>query len=322
MDAVFSKRKENKNRRHYDQRVICKALKTIKFFADMQKDDFDFDSFLLQTFDLMEYEEFEKDEAIFHSGDAGDKFYIILKGTVDVFIPKTQDEIVSDSSLESESKRYHLNLNHLKHGHFDSVSSSDSPNNRPSVLQRNSIFSPVKRGIPSNEEVGDEIPRKRGSIMSVVHTHHAKLKIKHSNYTAYSALLNLFSKFPEEKRNIYIDNGCLKFKKARTMEAGSYFGEIALSSNMSRGATVIASSQLTVATLSKSSYKQIFKNVETSLKAKWQFFSELLRGTSREAVTKFCYAFKERAYRFNQKLFEEGEMPRQVFVIHEGEVQV
>jgi len=158
--------------------------------------------------------------------------------------------------------------------------------------------------------------------MSVVHTHHAKLKIKHSNYTAYSALLNLFSKFPEEKRNIYIDNGCLKFKKARTMEAGSYFGEIALSSNMSRGATVIASSQLTVATLSKSSYKQIFKNVETSLKAKWQFFSELLRGTSREAVTKFCYAFKERAYKFNQKLFEEGEMPRQVFVIHEGEVQV
>jgi len=286
----------------------------------MEKDDFHFDSFLLQTFDLMEYEEFEKDDAVFHLGDAGDKFYIILKGTVDVFVPKTQEEMMNDLTLESDSKRYHLNLNHIKQGgHFDAVN-SDSSSSRTPGLKRHSINNAsMKKLAPSHEEITDENVRKRGSIL---HTHlHAKLRIMNTNYTTYSAHLNLFSKF-EEKKNLYIENGNLKFKKVRMMEAGACFGEIALSSNMPRGATVIASSNLTVATLSKSSYKQIFKNVETSLKAKWQFFSDLLRGTSKDTITKFCYTFKERAYKFNQKIFEEGEIPRHVFVIHEGEVQV
>jgi len=135
LDAIFSKKKENRN--NSDRRVICRALRTIKFFADMEKEDFHFDSFLLQTFDLMEYEEFEKDEALFHLGDPGDKFYIVLKGTVDFFVPKTQEEIMNDLTLESDNKRYHLNLNHIKQGgHFDAVNSDSSSGRTPGLKEK------------------------------------------------------------------------------------------------------------------------------------------------------------------------------------------
>jgi len=283
----------------------------------MQKDDMDFDSFLLRSFDLMKYEAYEKDDAVFHLGDAGDKFYIILKGSIDVFIPKTQDEITNDSYLESEHKRYHLNLRHIKQTNIEAMNSDSSSDRTPPVQQRNPSG---KKLIPSHEEIADEHMKKGGKGAGIINTL-AKLKVKNTHYTNHLNHMQLFYKFPE-KKNLYIENGQVKFRKIRTMEAGDCFGEIALSSDMCRGASVIASSELHVLTLSKSAYKQIFKNVETSLKAKWNFFSELLKGTTKETITKFCYTFKERVFRYNQKIIEEGDIPRHVFVIHEGEVQV
>ncbi len=288
----------------------------------MQKDDMDFDSFLLRSFALMEHEAYEKDDAVFHMGDAGDKFYIILKGSVDVFVPKTQDEITSDSYLESEAKRYHLNLRHIKYNHAEATNSDSSSDRTPPLHQkRDSIKPSSKKQIPSHEEIADEQFKRRGGTGAGIINTLAKLKVKNTHYNNHLNHLQLFSKFPE-KKNLYIENGHVKFRKIRTMEAGECFGEIALSSDMSRGASVIASSELHMVTLCKAAYKQIFKNVETSLKAKWNFFSELLKGTTKETITKFCYTFKERVYRYNQKIIEEGDIPRHVFVIHEGEVQV
>jgi len=41
----------------------------------------------------LKYEIFHPGKAIFHIGDKGDKFYIILKGAVDVFVPRKEEDI-------------------------------------------------------------------------------------------------------------------------------------------------------------------------------------------------------------------------------------
>jgi hypothetical protein len=114
------------------------------------------------------------------------------------------------------------------------------------------------------------------------------------------------------------------FKNVRTMKAGAHFGEIALSSNMARSATLISGSEgvLQVATLHKEAYKEVCKSMEQGLKAKWRFFSELLEGMSKETIAKFGYPFKMRQFNYNYKIIEEGRKPDDIFVIKQGEVQV
>ncbi len=41
----------------------------------------------------MKLESFKKGETIFRCGDAPNKFYIILKGSVNIFLPKSEEEI-------------------------------------------------------------------------------------------------------------------------------------------------------------------------------------------------------------------------------------
>lgn len=36
----------------------------------------------------MKYEKFERGQVVFHYGDQGDKFYLIIEGQVDVWVPK------------------------------------------------------------------------------------------------------------------------------------------------------------------------------------------------------------------------------------------
>ena len=44
---------------------------------------------------FMKFERYLKGETVFHSGDTPDKFYIILSGIVNVFLPKSQENILS-----------------------------------------------------------------------------------------------------------------------------------------------------------------------------------------------------------------------------------
>ena len=52
----------------------------------------------------MKYEKFKKGETIFRCGDAPNKFYIIMKGSVNIYLPKSEEEIkkILEMQLENE----------------------------------------------------------------------------------------------------------------------------------------------------------------------------------------------------------------------------
>jgi CRP-like cAMP-binding protein len=68
---------------------VYKILKNTKFFQDQNLKDEEY-KFLVET---VEFEEIEMDEFVFHYGQFGSKFYIVLDGSVRILRPIKNKEM-------------------------------------------------------------------------------------------------------------------------------------------------------------------------------------------------------------------------------------
>lgn len=358
----------------------------------------------------MEYEFFPKGSAIFHFGDIGRKFYLILRGSVDIYIPKSQEEIQLEvEELDKETKLSSQHLNALvpqidereEDAKIETLGVKKDPlklgvggatKQRKSVLldappvglqqpggstgaamkQRKSVLldvPPVQSGAGSTgpalkqrkSVLFDKPPvgllqpgggstaasmKQRKSVLldtpsiSVQQAGATNAKESHSRQvfrtktnllmkaTAFSKaaqmnndLFELFSKF-EDRKDIYIKNGVVTMKKVRNMGAGSYFGEVALSTDKPRSASVIAAEDVHVVSLTKDSYQSIFEKSIQALAVKAKFFETFFDNCGKELVNRIAYVFKERTYSYGQVVYSEGDPANEVFLVKQGEIQV
>ena len=91
---ILKKRAKNSDDLEYLDTYFTK----VKFFAD-SKAKVDKESFY-KLLKCLQYERLKGHEILFRKGDKGDKFYIILKGSVKVMIPKPESEIVFKGNME------------------------------------------------------------------------------------------------------------------------------------------------------------------------------------------------------------------------------
>ena len=68
------------------EKRLLKILSTISIFKKATRDINHQKIFLKKIIRDMKIQKFKRGEAIFHYGDGGDKFYIIVKGSVEVYI--------------------------------------------------------------------------------------------------------------------------------------------------------------------------------------------------------------------------------------------
>jgi CRP-like cAMP-binding protein len=91
-----------------DCKIIADYLLTLKEFSQLIKDSHseNYKDLIRKISNVLKYEKLNKDELLFRQGDRGDKFYIILKGSVSILIPK----LVEVKLSESEYLSYLTNL--------------------------------------------------------------------------------------------------------------------------------------------------------------------------------------------------------------------
>ena len=77
-----------------DLYALMRIVKKIKFFKErnLNYDD------LLEVWQQLEIEEIKAGKDVFKYGYYGDSFYIILKGSVSVLIPKKKPKVVKESN--------------------------------------------------------------------------------------------------------------------------------------------------------------------------------------------------------------------------------
>ena len=286
------------------------------------------DIFLRNCADLMEYEYIPKGSAVCHLGTAAKKFYIILKGAVDIYIPKSNEELAKEveeiqreaqqcsgennttNTLEdtSEAEEFKQEIQRMKQELADATGAK--------MAQKSSILG-GSRGARRTKTINfANVEKLQVNTQKLM-----KLSAMSKGFQANNVLIELFSEFPDYI-DMYVQDGIAKFKKIRTMGAGSYFGEIALSTDKPRTASVISSEDTHLVSLTKSNYRAIFDASIRNLAKKASFFATFFSNCGKELISKFSYVFQERMYNYGQIFYMEGEPLNGVFLIKSGQVQV
>ena len=290
---------------------LIKFLPLIKFFANIQSSpSFDKASdFFEKISSAMIHEVFQKDDVIFHFGDFGKKLYLILTGSVTFYVPKTQIELKEEVNniLEKSSNDREL-IPYSTRKTIEKIKKSDSKNElKPIIKIENNT-------IPKNEDrkflgTNSQLPLTLEDEDLVIRNVDVKT-------------VELFTKLEHNTNISYIENGICKMKKVKTLVPGDIFGDYALTLNRPRTATVIASEELQVITLNKKDYISILKDKSEKEYGKLQFFRQFFPNFSKETLTKFCFEFTEKKFKYSEVLYSQGEEPLEFYIIRQGEVQV
>ena len=312
LNEIFSKHKDD--RTPDEVKKAIEALKTIQIFRKFTKKDTSSDEFITNIYKALNHEVFNKDEAIYHYGEKGSKFYLVVKGTVCSYIPKDTVELANDISVHKEQASRD-NSTVLT----DRIPSIKLEKGKMSRSRRDSLHV-VDNGTGHSHRPSLFKPDKLAKTLTSHLLNSLNDEASHSKLNA-SIGHDLFSKFTNHN-DLYFEDGVCKFKKAKILGPGSYFGETGLTSDQPRDMTAICSSNVHVITLTKWAYEKATDVIQSKSKAKWGFFSELLNEDSKEIIKRFCNSFREEKRKYGQKIFQQGEIPKEVYIISQGEVQV
>ena len=312
---------EKELRSQEDNQYLIEVIGQIPFFNDLASKSQNEQEILEKCCNAMQNEFFEKNSAIFHYGEHGKKFYHILKGSVDLYLPKTHEDLEQEfNQLEKEImeslkslddgqmfdnlkriKAYLTGDNEIR----DQIEEISIPKQSSSKIPKNK--SPNQQHNSSKKELGTI------NILNIL----AELPIISGNKQS----VELFQRYKKNEK--FIQNGICKYKKFKTLFAGDHFGELALTTQLPRAATVIASTELQTTTLSKEDFNLIFKNKINDINKKFDFFQRNYSiSCSIESLNRFAYHFKEKRFTYGKKIYIEGEPSNELYVIVEGEVQV
>lgn len=135
--AIMILQKGRGFRNNMDIRMLERTTKNVEFFQKYDKDTIE------QICKHMMYQSAEKNETLFDIGSLGDTFYIILKGSVEVWIniPKTIEEIKPDGSVESRTERILTNVRTLQAGNsFGELSLLENQPRAATIVCREKCF--------------------------------------------------------------------------------------------------------------------------------------------------------------------------------------
>lgn len=310
----------SKFRLPYQHEILAKYTKDVAFFSKIAAEH-NSSEIHRECCSVMLLEEYEEGDLIINQGEIGEKFYILLYGSVSVVFPIKKKVKLTVNEL----KRYQT----LIDAHDDDRISGD---------ESSSIFE------TESPEHYDIIGRREGMTVSDSDIHKVLMK-KGTNFektlhinletenTEDQAIIEFIKeKYKMNKHNLvemlrdtdrnYIEIEIDQFEEVGTLVAGESFGELALISEKPRAASIKAKEHTKLLVLHKDDFKQILGSLaERQLMNKVRFLQSLpyFFSWTKSLLVKLAYFFTPMSIKYKQKLFCEGEITNGIFFIKEGE---
>ncbi len=269
----------------FDIKMLIKCTESVKFFADMLLiNDY-------TTHDrccrVMTHEFYHAGEILFRAGAEGTTFYIILKGSVGVYIPERRRSISKinqeNSPKNSQKNSIKNSENFIEESHKNMMKSTiiSSPMGNVSIQQGNSSFK--LRLLKANSIVDDnymkEFANTKGNLeekqknLNNIKKNSKEINEKNLNYSHKIEIIEKNSNKSTKNREIIERNLSFssKFKeiilkekigegegqRVKVMVQGQSFGELALLDNKPRAATIICEEDCHFAVLEKINFTEI-----------------------------------------------------------------
>ena len=276
------------NRTPEEINLLIKAFDANKYFKNSYTDKNTYKDFIKTCTDHLQHEYFAPGETICHYGEIGTKFYIILKGTIDCFILRTEEEINRDFAELTKPKEL-----------SDILNQTESLQNDLKLIKG--------KLLNFNQNMTEIIRLKKGTTTNMQNNPVLDFfKTMHQMNPNYYEECQVLKNCPDFVTLYFYQEFC-RFKKIRVMYPGDYFGEVALTLSKPRIATVTAREHLHVASLNKEDYNKIFEKQIEEMNQKMNCFLSQFNSFSRDAIIKFTYEFKLVNFMANQVIFKQGD---------------
>lgn len=188
------------------------------------------------------------------------------------------------------------------------------PQNYDEIRSRISLLS--ANNIPMKEN------RQNASFLSNQHLLSTLLKAPDVSEVPVE---DYFRNSPEIRKK-YFEDDFFIYKLIKVLGSQDCFGELALTNNKPRSATILAMEDLVVLTLLKEDFQKEFGNLITETKNKFEFFQKLLEinenESSSSSLMRVIYYFNEISFPPNQTIFHENDEAKSFFIIVSGEIEI
>ena len=239
----------------------------------------------------------KRGKTLFFAGDFPDNFYIILRGSVFVLIPKDLDSMKLEKTDESDKISHFLE----KAEKAEKVKKSE--------------FSPFLK----NRRISINLLKKSSSILSNSSDLSTNLKGSMSHY--YNKDLSVDFEFQDfEKPWLFFENGVFKYNCINILSSGQNFGELGLLIKKPRNATILCKEDSFLLFLEKKDYMMLQEIDRHKIMRKWAFFSQYFFRdfVHNDYVLRMIYNFQKKKYIFGQKIYEENAQIDGCFLIKKG----
>lgn len=279
------------------------------------------------------FEKHKTNQLLFRFGDYGEKFYIILKGSVNVIIYKeleikmTYEDYISHLKRLKELKEYVLmkkiikiNTNVIKEANVNYILSLDETEEERNITIQNSL-NLFKHCNSYHSYNSYNSWNSNNNTMEVIS---ANDYIQRS----FPQVLNKNNKGDNDvnTKNSY-DITLWVYFNLCSLGIGKTFGDIALSNpNCVRTGTIICKEDSYLGTLTKAGYDSLVKDSQDKLrKAKIMTIlsAPIFTGVRVDTFIKnYFNCFKELELNQGMTLFNQGDKREEIFLIKEGEVDI
>ncbi|CAD8156011.1 unnamed protein product [Paramecium octaurelia] len=225
----------------------------------------------------LQYERFQKQNAVFNLGDQGDKFYIILTGTAAVYIKRQPQQIETEEQEIQPKIEQYLDKMQL---------------NSISEIETDSKFSFFEKLIKKQTKPSKQIESEL-------------LLLNTGNFDMY------FTKY-----------GICKFQQISQLHSGQYFGDMALTTDKPRAASIVTNTDLQVLSLNKANFKKIFEKQIKAQQEKIEYFLKMFPSMTKFKISKLIMYFSQYKYPPNYKIWKQNDIVDGLFLLKEGEIQL
>jgi CRP-like cAMP-binding protein len=263
---------------------------------------------------VMTLEEYSDGDYIFKFGEKGDKFYIILSGSVSVKVPTKKKLTVSKTTAQ---KIETLLESSSESDDNDSVLESDVRKiNRHVTVNVAEIISAIN---PLSTLRSDEGDNKKiildNEEKRLLNAFRGKVRKEQR------ILMGIIKRSELNEIEIEVED----LNEVKVLYAGSSFGELALLSERPRSATIEALERSSFLVLNKHNFTIILGEIaEKRLNTMTKFLYEMayFNTRSKSALIKLAYFFQTKKYSKSQVIFRENDCVDGVYFIKEGEVTI
>ncbi|CAI2383968.1 unnamed protein product [Moneuplotes crassus] len=272
---------------------LKKELKRFSFFAEyVEKGNEDL---VGKCAKVMTLEEYKPNKIVFNYGEIGTKFYLIIKGSVNVLIPCTQKFDLTYAEYVKFIKEHEgliLSVNGVKF--FSYPYPCDRVAHNPIFKEANEVDSYLVDKLLQN------ITQKE----------------------LRSTVFSLHKKFKDKRKDTYILHylTCVK-----TLKSGDQFGELALLNSKPRAATIMTVEDTSLAVLSKKGFDRNLKNSEnTKLEREIKELNNfgIFKNLTRTSKSKLVKCIVKEEIKKGQYLCKENEENVYLYIIKEGKFEI